>query len=134
MRRTRGKGSRRRSTSRPRAKQPKQGLARPREKTISQRATARRRNSALNRNPRESGLQTQLPDGRYRMRPLPKRPADRLSKRVVSPHRRNEATRRAAATKRVCAAKKQERRAVIIATGYGGRNGFTDYNRRKSCP
>lgn len=33
----------------------------------------------------------------------------------------------------VCRRAKETRRSVIIATGYGGVNGFRDYKRRKSC-
>lgn len=32
-----------------------------------------------------------------------------------------------------CAARKETRRSVIIATGYGGRNGVRDYDKRRKC-
>lgn len=36
-------------------------------------------------------------------------------------------------TRSVCTRKKAARRHMIIATGYGGKNGFTDYKEDKSC-
>lgn len=94
---------------------------------------ARRRDRAQHSNPGKSGLQIRDGIRRSGLRPFSRRSADGLSKRVVSPRRRDETSRRKAATPRVCAEKKQARRAVIIAKGYGGLNGATDYRRHKKC-
>lgn len=57
----------------------------------------------------------------------------RLSPGVLPALRRDASQKDQQVSRRVCARAKQERRAVIIATGYGGRNGARDYARRKSC-
>lgn len=42
-------------------------------------------------------------------------------------------TKTARKSPRVCSASKARRRAVIIASGHGGRNGATNYKRHKKC-
>jgi hypothetical protein len=55
----------------------------------------------------------------------------RVQKRLVSTQSRDDATRRRPAPP--CAVSKQTRRAVIIATGHGGRNNVKEYRRHKKC-
>lgn len=57
----------------------------------------------------------------------------RLSPALMPVRRSNENASRNETTRSVCTRKKQARRAVIIATGYGGRNGRRDYRQRSKC-
>lgn len=53
---------------------------------------------------------------------------------VLSLRRRNENASSKKTTRSVCSRKRAARRAVIISTGYGGRNGATNYRKEdKKC-
>lgn len=59
----------------------------------------------------------------------------RLSSGSVQVARRNENAyhKKDTSPKLGCARKKEIRRAVVIATGYGGRNNFVNYKRAQKC-
>lgn len=59
--------------------------------------------------------------------------ARRLSPGGLFLGRRNENASSRKTTRSVCTRKKAARRAVIIASGYGGRNGARNYKRHESC-
>lgn len=56
-----------------------------------------------------------------------------LSPVLVSVRRTDENASGRQTTRSVCTRKKAARRAVIIATGYGGRNGARRYKRQEKC-
>lgn len=75
-----------------------------------------------------------LRNRRKKMQPRKGSPTAGLSKSVVlTPSRdgRTDASKTSPAG--LCARRRNSRRAVVIATGYGGRNGVTDYRRHEKC-
>lgn len=60
-------------------------------------------------------------------------PRKGLSSVMVSLRRTDENASALQTRRSLCTRKKQARRSVIIATGYGGINGYTNYRRQKSC-
>lgn len=144
MRRKRGGGSQRRSTSRRRPGK----TATPRGKPPAQKRAARRKNAsaskklstanggsghtALPRSQRTNILQNRARDRRNILRKS-STTTRRLPAGVVPARPRYEDASTRKTTQSVCARKKQTRRAVIKATGYGGRNGFKNYKDQQSC-
>lgn len=63
-----------------------------------------------------------------------RKPRSGLSPASLSLRRTDAPASRVETTRSVCTRKKEARRAVIIATGYGGINNQTNYRKRKSCP
>lgn len=94
----------------------------------------RSRDSQSLRTNRENGLHSGL---RHRGTAVLARsksaPARRLPQSVLSSRSLHENASSRKTTRGVCTRKKQERRAVIIATGYGGINNARNYRRQKKC-
>lgn len=61
------------------------------------------------------------------------RPARRLPQRPLSLAKTNAIAHREKMPPTACARRKQERRAVIIAKGFGGINRVKDYRRHRAC-
>lgn len=70
---------------------------------------------------------------RNKMRQSRQGAARGLSPVALSLRRNNENASDLQTTRSVCTRKKATRRAVIIANGYGGINGFKDYKPNKRC-
>lgn len=92
--------------------------------------TNRRRKNSRRRG--EPGLPVEYLDWRNDVRPTRKRTKKRMPRGMVSAPTRNENAPARKATN-VCARKKSEKRAVILATGYGGINGRRNYKEHTSC-
>ncbi len=84
---------------------------------------------------RKRKARNQLPDGVRHPGVLvrKKRATGRLPQRLVPLRRNNENASDNQTTRSVCTRKKASRRAVIIANGYGGRNGYKSYRPHSSC-
>lgn len=144
MRRGRGRstGRRTRGSKAPRAKVAR-GAARASKGRAGSPAQRARKRSRVNRavrhgesarRERASGMQGQRLHGRAGLQASRRRSSGRRLPEGVVPAFLSDARKKdSAVSRRTCAGKKQVRRAVIIATGYGGVNGAREYARRKSC-
>lgn len=142
MRRRRSSRSRSRKTSRAQPRSQGQSLVLPTRSRLARsarptfipeglppRKSVRRKTRVLTRDQVRAGLR----DRRNKM--LARKKATRspgLSAALV-PSRRTDADARSRPSKLRCARKKEVRRAVIIATGHGGRNGVRNYRRQQKC-
>lgn len=132
-RRTRGSSvSRRAGRTAPRRQPTAREPLRPRRSNRYVFDTAERRRPAQRSRPSRDTVPVRKRDRRNRLRSS-ERTRRRLSPLAVSARRTNENASDSQTTRSVCTRKKATRRAVIIATGYGGRNGARNYSRRKSC-
>ena len=123
-----------------RPRPPRRGIARHESNAIP----SRRRRGRVSRIPERSRnsqtprrtdneLRTRTRFRRTRVRASGKTAARGLPAGSLSLRRDNENASEKQTTPRVCTRTKATRRAVIIAKGYGGRNGFKDYKQHKRC-
>lgn len=79
------------------------------------------------------GLQFLLDNRRRRLQASKLQARTRLSGTILPARRNNEDAPLQKASRTLCARSKAARRAVIIATGYGGKNGRTRYAPHQRC-
>ncbi|AXL15458.1 hypothetical protein [Microviridae sp.] len=116
------------------------GNARKTSKTIYARHSSRRTTATPKRSRSlesarsiRNQLQTRSLHRRTDMREPGKTTVRRLSSTILPLRRDNENASDKQTTRSVCTRKKQAKRATIIATGYGGKNGFTNYKQHRKC-
>lgn len=108
--------------------------------TVRERRSARQTRTIVSRGRRDQSprrnrdeLQTGRKHRRANLRTSRENTARRLPRSSLPVFRRNENASDPQTTRSVCTRKKQARRAVIIATGYGGVNNQRNYRRHKQC-
>ena len=109
-------------------------LTRRRKRRISRSPESARAAQIPRRNLRRGLRQDGLLDGGTTLQVRQNRtPSRRMPRGILPPRSLDASTRRMATTQGVCAAKKDTRRGVLIATGYGGVNGFRNYRKHSRC-
>lgn len=63
----------------------------------------------------------------------PSRTVGRLPRAILSAPRRDDRQVQESARTKICVQRKRRRRSVIIAQGYGGKNGFKNYRKHNAC-